>query len=193
MKSLRNNAPPTILSNTPSRYFLQYYQRFSLQYATHATHVSTSLTLPMLEHHPRWHVTLTLLLRNPCQHVNHIGTSLTLARHPSKHTTQASMPPTHAHHPRYARQHKQDAISRTPGYPIKLLKHLVFIFTAFTFQAFLSIFIELWKTAIEKLKFFRGTKSALLKRRLFFKNKCAIFFRKNFLLEKTILHILKLF
>ena len=29
-KSLRNNAPPTILSNAPSWYFLQYYQRYSL-------------------------------------------------------------------------------------------------------------------------------------------------------------------
>ena len=169
-----------ILSNTRSWYFLQYHQRYSLQYSTHATHVSTALTLPILADHPRWHVTLARHLRNPRQHVNHTGTSLTLARHQSKHTTHASTSPTHARHPRHPRQHKQHVISRTPGYPIKLLKHLVFIFTAFTSQAFLIIFIEVWKTTIEKLNFFREKQSALIKRRLFFSKTNAQFF-----LEKT--------
>ena len=111
-KSLRNNAPPRILSNTSSWYFLQYHQRYSLQYATHSTHVSTSLTLPILAYHPRWHLTLARHLRNPRQHVNHTGTSLTLARYQSKHTTHASMPPTHVHHPRHLSQHEQHRISQ---------------------------------------------------------------------------------
>ena len=112
-KSLRNNAPPTILSNTPSWYFLQYHQRYLLQYATHAAHISTSLTLPILALHPRWHVTLAGRLHNPRQHVNHNGTSLTLVCHQSKHTTNTSRPPTHARHPRHPRYHEQHAISQT--------------------------------------------------------------------------------
>ena len=52
-KSLRYNPPPTMLSNTPSWYFLQHHQLYSLYYATHATHVSTPPTLPILTHHPR--------------------------------------------------------------------------------------------------------------------------------------------
>ena len=112
---------------------------------TNATHFSMSPMPPTLTHrsfypslhnHPCWHVTLARLLRNPRQYVNHIGTSLTPARHQSKHTIHASTPPTHARHPRHPRQHKQHAISRNPGYPIKLLKHLVFFCTAFTFRPF---------------------------------------------------------
>ena len=181
-----------ILSNTPSWYFLQYHQRYSLQYATHATHVSTSLTLPILAHHPRWHVTLACRLRNPRQHVNQTGTLLTLARHQSKHTTHASTPPTHARYPQHLHQYNQHAISRTPRYPIKLLKHFVFIFTVFAFQAFLSVFVEIWKTAIEKLNFFRENQSTVLKRQLFFQKQMSNFFRKRFFLEKTFLYILNL-
>ena len=111
-KSLRNNAPPTILFNTSSWYFLQYHQRYLFQYSTLSTHVSTSLTLPILTHHPRCYLTLARRLRNPRQHVNHTGTSLKLARHQSKHTIHASMPPTHVHHPRYPSQHEQHGISQ---------------------------------------------------------------------------------
>ena len=91
--------------------------------------------------------------------------SPTLARHQHKHTTHTSSPPTQAHHLRNPRYHKQHAISQTPGYPIKVLKLyalifreeiqqfllLVFIFTGFTFQAFLSNFINVSKTAMQKL------------------------------------------
>ena len=52
-KSLRNNAPPTILSSTPPRYLLQYHQRYSLKYITHATHASKLTMLPTVTHHPR--------------------------------------------------------------------------------------------------------------------------------------------
>ena len=172
-----------ILSNTPSWYFLQYHQRYSLQYASHANHVSTPSTLPTLMHHPC----------HPRQHVTHTGMSPMLARHQRKHTTHISTPPTQARDPRHSRQHKQHVISQTPGYPIKLLKLsglkfqeeiqqfllLIFIFTAFTFQAFLSIFIEVWKTTIEKLNFLRGNQSALFKRRLFCQKQMRNFFSNN--------------
>ena len=82
-KSSRNNARLIILSNTPSWYFLQYHQRYLLQYATHTTHVSTPPTLPTLAHH----------------HVTHAGTQPTLARHPCQHVTHASVPPTQTYHP----------------------------------------------------------------------------------------------
>ena len=130
---------------------------------------------------------------HPCQHVTHTGTLSTLARHQRKHTTHLSTPPTQARHPRHSRQHKQHVISQTPRYPIKLLKLLglkfqeeiqqflllIFIFTALNFQAFLSIFIEVWKTAIEKLNFFRGNWSALFKRQLFFQKQMRNSFRKK--------------
>ena len=185
-----------ILSNTPFWYFLQYHQRYSLQYASHANYVSTPSTLPTLVHHPchpRWHVTQACRPYNPRQHVTHTGASPMLARHRHKHITNFSTSPTQARHPRHLQQNKQHAIPQTTGFPIKLLKLLdlkfqeeiqqflllIFIFTAFTFQAFLSIFIEVWKTAIEKLNFFRGNQSALFKRRLFFQKQIRNIFRKN--------------
>ena len=184
------------------RYSITHHPGIS-SFFTNATHFSTPATLTTLAHrplyprwcnhpcHPRWHVTLARRPRNPRQHVTHTGTSPTLARHQRKHTAHVSTPPTQAGHPRHSRQDKQHVISQTPGYPIKLLKLLglkfqeeiqqflllIFIFTAFTFQAFLSIFIEVWKTAIEKLNFFRGNQSALFKRRPFSKT-MRKFFRK---------------
>ena len=178
-----------MLSKTPSRYLVQYHQRYSLQYSTHVTHVSTSLTLPMLAHHLRWHVILVRLLRNPRQHVNHTGTSLTLARHQSKHTTHVSTPPTHACQPRHPRWHKQDAISRTPVYPVKLLKYLVFIFTTFPFQVFLSIFIELWNTAIEKLNFFQRKPDCLTQKTTIFSKTNAQFFLEKTFFQKKLFYI----
>ena len=162
--SLRNNVPPTIRSNTPSWYFLQYHKRYSLQYATHATHISTLPTLAALPH----------------QHVTHADMSPTLTQHHHKHTTNSSRSPTQACHLRYPRQHNQHAISQTPGHPVKDFKCLsseiprgnlavftfsFYFYTASTFQVFLSILIEVWKTAIEK---FRGNQSALFKTELFF-------------------------
>ena len=139
----------------------------------------------MLARHPSMPPTITHASMSPTL-ARH-----TPARHQRKHTTHVSTPPTQARHRQHSRQHKQHAICQTPCYPIKLLKLLglkfqaeiqqflllIFIFTAFTFQAFLSIFIEVWKIAIEKLNFFRGNQSALFKRRPFSKT-MRNFFRK---------------
>ena len=124
-KILRSNAPRTILPNTPSQYFLQYHQRYSLQYASYANQVSTPSTLPTLMRHPchpHWHATLSHDPHNPRQHVTLPVTSPTLARHQRKHTIHVSTPPSQAIYPPHSRQHKQHAISQTPGYPVKLLK-----------------------------------------------------------------------
>ena len=51
-KSLRNNAPPTILSRSPPWYFLKYHQGHSLYNATHAILARTQTTLPKLARHP---------------------------------------------------------------------------------------------------------------------------------------------
>ena len=80
-KSLRKNTSPMILSNTPSWYFLQYHQRYSLQYTSHANHVSTPFTLPTLVHHPchpRWHVTQARCPHNPRQHATHTDTCISV-------------------------------------------------------------------------------------------------------------------
>ena len=167
------------------RYCLTHHPGISSN-ITNATHFSTPATPTTLAHrplYPRWCTT----------HATHASTSPTLARHQRKHTTHVSTPPTQARHPPHSLCQKQHVISQTPGYPIKLLKLLglkfqeeiqqflllIFIFTALNFQAFLSIFIEVWKTAIEKLNFFRGNQSALLKRYYFFKNKCSFFLEKT--------------
>ena len=82
-KSLRNKEPPTILSSASPWYFLQYHQRYSLQYTSHN---STQTTIPTLAYYPR---------------------------HSSWHVTDVSIPPMLARHPRYPRQHEQHAISQT--------------------------------------------------------------------------------
>ena len=186
------------------RYCLTHHPGISSN-ITNATHFSTPATPTTLAHrplYPRWCTTHAThagtspqhaVHHNPRQHVTHTGSSPTPARHQRKHTTHVSTPPTQARHPRHSRQHKQHAISQTPGYPVKLLKLLglkfqeeiqqflllLFIFTTFKFQAFLSIFIEVQKTVIEKLNFFRGNQSALLKRRLFLQKQMCQFFRKK--------------
>ena len=177
------------------RYCLTHYPGISSN-ITNATHFSMPVTPNTLVHHPchpHWHVTLARCPHNPRQHVTHTGALPTLARHRHKHITHFGTPPTQACYPRHLYQHKQHAISQTSGYPIKLLKLLglkfqeeiqqflllIFILTAFAFQTFLSIFIEVWKTAIEKLDFFRGNQSVLFKRRLFFQKQMRNFFRKN--------------
>ena len=166
---------------------------------TNATHCSTPATPTTLAHHPlypRWcttHITNAGMSPQHATHIIHASTSPTLARHQCKHITHVSLPPTQAGHPRHSRQYKQHTISQTPEYPIKLLKLLglkfqeeiqqflllLFILTAFAFQAFLSIFIEVWKTATEKLNFIRGNQSVLFKRRLFFQKQMRYCFRKN--------------
>ena len=160
---------------------------------TNATHFSTPATPTILAHRP-------LYPRQCTTHATHAGMSPQRAahithatRHSHWHVTHAGTLPTQTNNPRHSRQHKQHVISETPAYPIKLLKLLslkfqeeiqqflllIFIFTAFKFQVFLSILIEVWKTAIEKLNFLRGNQSALFKRRLFFQKQMGNFFRKN--------------
>ena len=58
-KSLRNNAPPMILSNTPPWYFQQYHQRYSLWCVArastpcwHSACVTDAGMSPALAHHP---------------------------------------------------------------------------------------------------------------------------------------------
>ena len=175
------------------RYYLTHHLGI-FSNITNATHFSTPATPTTVSHcplYPRWCTTHVTHAGTSPQHVTHITYASTPQR---KHTTHVSTPPTQARHPRHSRQHKQHAISQTPGYPIKLLKLLglkfqeeiqqflllIFIFTAFTFQAFLSIFIEVWKTAIEKLNFFRGNQSALFKTTILSKINAQLFQKKLF-------------
>ena len=87
---LRNNAPLMILSNAPSWYFLRYHQHYSLEYATHANHVSTPPVLPALAYHPR----------HPRWNVTHASTSRTLTCNPHQHATNANTPSALAGLPR---------------------------------------------------------------------------------------------
>ena len=179
--------PPTILSNTPSWFFLQYHHRYSLQYTTR---VSNLLTLP------HWRITHASNAGTSPQHaayITHASTSHKMARHPRQHATNANTPPTLACLPRHSCQQIQQAISQTPGYLVKLLKlltlkfqeeiqqflFLVFIFTAFTFQAFLSIFLEVWKTG--KIKLFQRKLVCFIKKTAIFSKTNAQFFQKKLL------------
>ena len=132
-----------------------------------------SPTLLTLAHRP--HFTLTVapptsstLARNPRQHATNVNTLLTLVGLPRKHATYDTHVCTNSM-----------PFLKLLGNILKLLVLrfqkeiqqfllLAIIFKDFTFQAFLSIFIEVSKTAIEKLNLFRGNQSALFKRRLFF-------------------------
>ena len=168
---------------------------------TNATHFRTPAMPTTLAHRPLYprrcttHATHAGTSPQHAVHINHASKSPTLARQPRLHAINANTPPTLARLPRKHVNHithNSTNIFQTPEYSIKLLKLLglkfqeeiqqflllIFIFTAFTFQAFLSIFIEVWKTAIEKLNFFRGNQSALFKRRLFFQKQMRNFFRK---------------
>ena len=135
------------------------------------THFSTSSTFAHRPLYPNWRTT----------------TSPMLARHQRNYTIHAIRPYTQAHQLQYPHQYKQHTN------PVKLLKLLTFkfqeeiqqflllvvIYTAFTFQAFLSIFMGVWKTATEKLNFFRGKYSAFFRRRLVFQKQMRIFFWKK--------------
>ena len=92
-KSLRNNAPPRILSSSPTIF-------------PHATHASTIITLPMPARQPRHP-------RQRANHVTHVSMPPTLARQPRKHATHASMLRRQAHHPPHPHQQEQHAISQT--------------------------------------------------------------------------------
>ena len=136
------------------RYCLTHHPDISSN-ITNATHFSTppkkptlayTPTLPTLAHHPR----------QPRWQVTHASTQPTLVCHPLYHATNANTSPTLAGLPlKYA---TYDIHVSTNSMPLlKLLSiqlalrfHeeiqqvllLVFIYTAFTFQDFLSIFIE---------------------------------------------------
>ena len=186
------------------RYCLTYHPGIS-SYITNATHISTPPTLPKLAHR-----SLAIHAGTSPQHVtqvNHTGMLPMLARHHRKHTTHASTPATLARHPRHSHQHEQHMISQTLGYPIKFLKLLAlkfqeesqqflllfFILIAFTFQAFLSVFIEAWITTKNKQTFLEETSLPYSKDDYFFKKKSAIFSEKklfaNISLTLAILYI----
>ena len=149
------------------RYCLTHHPGISSN-ITNATHFSTPATPTTLAHnplYPHWCTTHAIQADTSPQHAAHIthaGASPTLVRHQSKRTTHVSAPPRQTRHPPHSQ--KQHAIFQNTGDPIKLLKLsglkfqeeiqqfllLTIIFTAFTFQASLRIFMEVWKTAIEK-------------------------------------------
>ena len=121
---------------------------------------------------PRWHVTLARCPHNPCYHAINVNTPPMLARLPHKH----------AIHGTHDSPNSTSFIKLLAILGLKLQEQfllLLLVFTAFTFQALLSIFIKVQKTTIEKLNFFRGNQSALFKRRLFFQKEMRNFFRKN--------------
>ena len=98
--------PATILSRKPVWHFLQYHQRYLLQYNTIVTHASTPSTLSILtcrsrqSCHPWQHAThgtharaSPRLAHNPCypgSHISQASTPLMIARHPRWHLTHAT-------------------------------------------------------------------------------------------------------
>ena len=132
---------------------------------TNATHFRKSPMPPMLAHcslYPYWRTPQAGTSPQRAAYVTHASMSTTLAHHSRQQATKANTPPTLARLPRMRATHSTHTSTNSTPFLELTRKHLVFIFTAFTFQAFLSIFIEVWKTAIEKLNFFRRNQSALL-------------------------------
>ena len=80
-ESLRNNAPPTILSSTPPSYLVQYRQRYSLQYTTHISHANKPTKSLTLASDLRQHATNVTHVSTPPKqarlYVTHIGTNST--------------------------------------------------------------------------------------------------------------------
>ena len=168
------------------RYCLTHHPAISSN-ITSTIHFSTPDTPTTLVHHPLYpswcttHGTHDGTSPQHAVHTSHASMSSTLARYPHLHATNANTPPTLARLPRkHVTHNTHDSTNsalflKTPGYSIKLLKLsclqfqeeiqqfllFIFIFTTFTFQAFLSIFIEVWKTTIKILNFFRENQSAL--------------------------------
>ena len=118
------------------------HQQYGLTYtpgiSSQANHINTPSTLSTLEHHPchpRWHVTLARCPHNPCYHAINVNTPPTLARLPHKH----------AIHGTHDSQNSTSFIKLLAILGLKLQEQfllLLFVFTAFTFQALLSIFIK---------------------------------------------------
>ena len=101
---------------------------------TYATYFSTAPTPPSLAHRPlqsHWRTT----------HVTYAGMCSTLACHQHKHTTHASRPPTQARYLRHRGQHKEHAISQTPGYPVssQIPRENLAVFT-FSFYLYNSLY-----------------------------------------------------
>ena len=94
-KCLRNNAPPTILSNIPFWYpqisptllTLVCHPRHPSWHTAHFAHAGAP---------SRWHVILTCRPSNPRHHVTQAGTSPTLARLPCKHATHSTYASTNS-------------------------------------------------------------------------------------------------
>ena len=164
------------------RYCLTHHPGISsnITNATHFIMPAMSTTLAHRPLYPRWCTAHAIHAGTSPQHpahITHASTSPTLARHQRKHTTHISAPLTQARHPRHSRQHKQHAISQTPGYPIKLLKLLGLKFQEEIQQFLFLLFIFIAFTL--KLNLFRGNQSALFKRRPFFQKQMRNIFRKN--------------
>ena len=163
------------------RYCLTHHPGISSN-ITKATYFSMPPT-PHRPLYPHWCTT----------HATHASSSSTLAYHPRQHTSIANAQPTLTGLScKYATYDTHVCTKSIPflrilGIQLTLkfqekiqqFSLLFLIYTAFAFQAFLSIFMEVWKTAIEKLNFFRRDQSALFKRRLFLEKQMLIFFRKN--------------
>ena len=181
-KSLRNNAPPMILlthhpgisSNitkathfsmpaTPTTLANQpLYPRWCTTHGTHAgtlsqhsahiTHASMSNTPSTLARLSRKHVTHgTHDSTNSTPFLKLLGIQLTLSG-PLKSMDWF----LHDNGLRHERVKLSKLLGLKFQEEIWQFLLLIFIFTTFTFQVFLSIFIEVWKTAIEKINFFRG-------------------------------------
>ena len=148
------------------RYCLTHHAGISSN-ITNPTHFRTPPMLPTLAHHtlyPCWRNTHAGTSPWHPANVTHASMSPTLAHHPRQQATKANTPPTLAHLSRMHATHDTHASTNSTPF-LKLLGVL-----------------GIWKTVIEKLNFFRGNQSALLKRRLFFQKQKHNFFRKKLLL-----------
>ena len=182
------------------RYCLTHHPGISSN-ITNATHFITPAMSTTLAHrplYPRWCTAHAIHAGTSPQHpahITHASTSPTLARHQRKHTTHISAPLTQARHPRHSRQHKQHAISQTPGYPIKLLKLLGLKFQEgiqqlFTFNFYFCslYFLGLFKhfhrsleNCHRKIKLFQRKLVCLIqKATIFSKTNAQLFQRKLF-------------
>ena len=153
------------------RYCLTHHLGISCN-ITNATPFSMPPMPPTLARrllYPCWCTTHAGTSAQHASYVTHTSMSTTLAHHSRQHTTKANtlpmlacLPPMHASHVNHT------STNRTLFLKLlgKLLKYLVFIFTAFTFQAFLSIKGRL---------FFSKTNAQILEKTFFQKKPFYIF------------------
>ena len=165
----------------------------------HPRHCITILVFPPIS--PTLH-NLVCHPRHPRQNTAKPPTSPTLACKPRQHCTNANTSPTLAgltsKHATYGTQ----ASTKSMPYPklldiqlalkfqekIQQFLLLVFIYIVFNFQAFLSNFIEVWKSAIEKLNFFEETSLPYSNAQFFFQKNLF----PNISVASAILYILTL-